>query len=151
MTINVTASSSTPQQNSAFVLTCLATKSSHLQQIPTIDWYNAEGNRIVTDLSGGLRVGQLVVTSDGTVIRSLTFLSLDVSHSMEYRCNASIRFIPPPYIVSKEAAWNLVVYAGPSKCTHTIATHSTIIYKEYSVCSSLGTQVIVKRRSKITI
>ena len=117
MTVNLTASPSIPQQNSAFILTCLATKSPHLTQTPTIDWYDAGWNRIVTDLERGIRVGEIVVTSDGTVIRSLTFLSLDVSHSMDYRCNASIQFLPPPYIVSKEVVWNLIVH-NQSKCTH---------------------------------
>ena len=28
---------------------------------------------------------------------------------MEYRCNTTIRFIPPPYSVSKEALWDVVL------------------------------------------
>ena len=58
---------------------------------------------------GGIRVGILLVSGDGTVIRSLTFLSLETTHTMEYRCNATIRFNPHPYITSKQAVWALAV------------------------------------------
>ena len=83
-------------------------KSPHLLNTPTIDWYDAMGNRIVSD--GGIRLGLLVESGDNTVMRSLTFASLDTSHSMEYRCSATIRFSPPPHIINKEAIWNLVVH-----------------------------------------
>ena len=86
---------------------CMATKSLHLQRIPTVDWYDAMGNQIVTD--EGIRLGFLVESGDGTVMRSLTFGSLDTSHSMEYRCNTTIMLLPPPYIITKEAIWDLVV------------------------------------------
>lgn len=59
---------------------------------------------------GGIRLGILVASGDGTVMRALTFSSLDTSHSMEYRCNATIRFRPPPFVISKEAVWDLVVH-----------------------------------------
>ena len=65
------------------------------------------GNWIVTDI--GIRVGLLVESGDGTMMKSLTFASLDTSHSMEYKCSATIRFRPLPYIISKEAVWDLVV------------------------------------------
>ena len=103
----VTTSPTSPQEGKNFTLTCVVRKSSHLQSIPSIDWYDAMGNRIVTD--GGIRVGLLVESGDGTVMKSLTFASLDTSHSMEYRCNATLRFRPPPYIISKEAVWDLLV------------------------------------------
>lgn len=107
LTVNITSSSTLPQEGSAFSLTCVAIKSSLLQNTPTIDWYNAAGNRIVTD--AGIRVGLLVESGDGTVIRSLTFLNLDTTHSMEYKCNTTIRFSPPPYVISKQAVWALTV------------------------------------------
>ena len=90
-----------------FTLVCMATISPHLQSTPTVDWYDAMGNRIVTD--DGIRPGLLVESGDGTVIRSLRFDSLDMSHSMEYRCNVTIRLLPPPYVISKQAVWDLIV------------------------------------------
>ena len=107
LSLSVTSSAIPPREGSGFSLTCMAQKSPYLQSTPTIDWYDSMGNRIVTD--GGIRLGLPVESSDGTVVRSLTFVSLDSSHTMEYRCNATIRFLPPPYIISKEAVWNLVV------------------------------------------
>ena len=102
----LSSSPTIPREGEAFTLKCVATKSPHLQNTPTIDWYDAMGNRIVTD--GVIRLGLLVESGDGTVMRSLTFTSLDTSHSMEYRCNAIIRFFPPPYIMTREAVWDLV-------------------------------------------
>ena len=104
----VTTSPTTPREGNNFTLNCVVRKSPHLQSIPTVDWYDGMGNRIVTD--GGIRLGLLVESGDGTVMKSLTFASLDTSHSMEYRCNATVRFRPPPYIISKEALWDLVVH-----------------------------------------
>ena len=103
----ITTSLTTPREGKNFTLSFMVRKSPHLHNIPTIDWYDGMGNRIVTD--GGIRVGLLVEPGDGTVMRSLTFASLDTSHSMEYRCNTNIRFRPPPYTISKEAVWDLVV------------------------------------------
>ena len=103
----VTTSPTSPQEGKNFTLTCVVRKSPHLQSTPTVDWYDAMGNRIVTD--GGIRLGLLVESGDGTVMKSLMFASLDTSHSMEYRCNATLRFHPPPYIISKEAIWDLLV------------------------------------------
>ena len=65
------------------------------------------GNRIVT--SDGISVGLTVESGRGMVMRTLTFDSLDRSHSMEYRCTATITFLPPPHVISKEAIWDLVV------------------------------------------
>ena len=104
----VTISPTTPREGKNFTLSCVVRKSPHLQSIPTVDWYDDMGNRIVTD--GGIRLGLLVESGDGTVMKSLTFSSLDTSHSMEYRCNATLRFRPPPYIVIKQALWDLVVH-----------------------------------------
>ena len=104
----VTTSPTTPREGENFTLSCVVRKSPHLQSTPTVDWYDGMGNRIVTD--GGIRLGLLVESGDGTLMRSLTFASLDTSHSMEYRCNATLRFRPPPYIVSKQALWDLVVH-----------------------------------------
>ena len=108
--MNVTTSAIPPKEGSAFSLTCTAQKSPHLQSTPTVDWYDSMGNRIVTD--GGIRLGLLVESGDGTVVRSLTFISLNTTHTMEYRCSATIRFLPPPHIVSKEAVWNLIVQSN---------------------------------------
>ena len=107
LSLSVTSSATPPKEGSGFSLTCMARKSPHLLSTPTIHWYDFMGNRIVTD--GAIRLGLLVESGDGTVVRSLTFVSLDPSHTMEYRCNATIRFLPPPYIISKEAVWTLVV------------------------------------------
>ena len=63
-------------------------------------------NRIVND--EGIRVGHLAESNDGMVMRTLTFASLDRSHVMEYRCNATINFRPPPYVMSKEAIWAIL-------------------------------------------
>ena len=104
----VTTPPTTPLEGKNFTLSCVVRKSPHLQSTPTVDWYDDMGNRIVTD--GGIRLGLLVESGDGTVMKSLTFASLDTSHSMEYRCNATLRFRPPPYIVSKQALWDLVVH-----------------------------------------
>ena len=107
LSVLVTTSPTTPREGKNFTLSCVVRKSPHLQSTPTVDWYDGMGNRIVTD--GGIRVGLLVESGDGTVMKSLTFASLDTSHSMEYKCNATIRFHPLPYIISKEALWDLVV------------------------------------------
>ena len=107
LSLSVTSSAIPPRMGSGFSLTCMAQKSPHLLSTPTIDWYDSMGNKIVTDR--GIRLGSPVESSDGTVVRSLTFVPLEPSHTMEYRCNATIRFLPPPYIISKEAIWNLVV------------------------------------------
>ena len=111
LTVDVIKSASQPKEGSDFSLICVAGKSPHLQSTPTIDWYDSMGNQIVTDER--IRLGLLVESGDGTVVRSLTFVSLDLSHAMEYRCNATIRFLPPPYIISKEAIWNLIVERKP--------------------------------------
>ena len=103
----VTTSPTTPQEGNNFTLSCVVRKSPHLQSTPTVDWYDGMGNRIVTDV--GIRLGLLVESGDGTVMRSLTFASLDTSHPMDYRCNANIQLRPPPYTISKEAVWDLVV------------------------------------------
>ena len=105
----ITTSPTTPREGKNFTLSCVIRKSPHLQSIPTVNWYDGMGNRIVTD--GGIRLGPLVESGDGTLMKSLIFSSLDTSHSMEYRCNATLRFRPPPYIVSKEAVWDLVVHS----------------------------------------
>ena len=107
LSVLVTTSPTTPREGNNFILSCVVRKSPHLQSTLTVDWYDGMGNRIVTD--GGVRLGLLVESGDGTVMRPLTFASLDTSHSMEYRCNATVRFRPPPYIISKEALWDLVV------------------------------------------
>ena len=107
LSVLVTTSPTTPQEGKNFTLSCVVRKSPHLQSTPMVDWYDGMGNRIVTD--GGIRVGLLVESGDGTVMKSLMFASLDTSHSMEYKCNATIRFRHPPYIISKEAVWDLVV------------------------------------------
>ena len=103
----VTTSPTTPREGENFTLNCVVRKSPHLLSTPMVDWYDDMGNRIVTD--SGIRLGLLVESGDGTVMKSLTFASLDTSHSMEYRCNATLRFRPPPYIVSKQALWDLVI------------------------------------------
>ena len=95
------------EEGQRFTLTCVANKSVHLQDTPSINWYDSMGNRIITD--AGITVGLTVETGSGTVSKSLTFDSLDRSHSMEYRCNATIRFTPPPYSVNKAALWDVVV------------------------------------------
>ena len=51
------------------------------------------GNRILND--EGITVGHFTESGDGMVMRTLTFDSLDKSHIMEYRCNATITFRPP--------------------------------------------------------
>ncbi len=107
LNVLITTSPTTPREGKNFTLSCFVRKSPQLQSTPTVDWYDGMGNRIVTD--GGIRVGLLVESGDGTVMKSLTFASLDTSHSLEYRCNATLRFVPPPYIVSKEAFWDVVV------------------------------------------
>ena len=53
---------------------------------------------------GGIRLGLLVESEDGTVMRSLTFASLDTSHSMEY---SYYSVQASSYIINKEAAWDL--------------------------------------------
>ena len=108
LSVNVSSSPSlSPQEGEVFTLVCMATVSPHLQSTPTVDWYDAMGNRIVTD--DGIRLGLLVESGDGTVMRSLMFSSVDTSHSMEYRCNVTIGLLPPPYVISKQAIWDLVV------------------------------------------
>ena len=54
-------------------------------------------------------MGLTVQPSDGRVMKTLTFDSLDRTHSMEYRCNATIAFRPPPYEISKQALWDVIV------------------------------------------
>jgi hypothetical protein len=108
LNVLVTTSPTTPREGKNFTLSCVVRKYPQLQSTPMVDWYDGMGNRIVTD--GGIRVGLLVESGDGTLMKSLTFASLDTSHSMEYICNATLRFLPPPYNVSKEAVWDLVVY-----------------------------------------
>ena len=100
-------SPTTPREGKNFTLNCVVRTSPSLQSVPTVNWLDGTGNQIVTD--GGIRVGLLVKSGDGTVMKSLMFASLDTSHSMEYKCNATIRFRHPPYIISKEAVWDLVV------------------------------------------
>jgi hypothetical protein len=108
LNVLVTTSPTTPREGKNFTLSCVVRKSPQLQSTPMVDWYYDVGNRTVTD--GGIRVGLLVEYGDGTVMKSLTFSSLNISYSMEYRCNATLQFLPPLHIVSKEAVWDLVVY-----------------------------------------
>ena len=68
------------------------------------------GNRILND--EGITVGHFTESGDGMVMRTLTFDSLDKSHIMEYRCNATITFRPPPHIISKQAIWAALVVQG---------------------------------------
>ena len=106
LSITITSSPYSLQEGERFTLTCTANKSLHLQNTPSVNWYDGMGNQIVNDEN--IRVGHLAESSDGMVMKTLTFDSLDRSHTMQYRCNATITFRPPPYIVSKEAIWNLV-------------------------------------------
>lgn len=107
LSVSIAPSMSSPNEGDSFTLTCTANKSLHLLNSPTINFYDDMGNRIVT--SDGIRVGLTVESGSGMVMRTLTFESLDKSHSIEYRCNATITFAPPPYIISREAIWDLVV------------------------------------------
>ena len=88
-------------------LTCTANKSLYLKNTPSVNWYDGMGNRIVTD--EGIRVGHLTDSDDGMVMKTLTFDSLDRSHVMEYRCNVTITFRPPPHSISKQAIWAALV------------------------------------------
>ena len=107
LSVAITSSPSSLQEGERLTLTCTANKSLYLQNTPSVNWYNGMGNRIVTDEE--IRVGHTVESGDGRVMTTLTFDSLDRSHTMQYRCNATITFHPPPYIMSKEAIWVLIV------------------------------------------
>ena len=111
----------------------MATISPHLQSTPTVDWYDARGNRIVTD--DGIRLGLLVESGDGTVMRSLMFSSVDTSHSMEFRCNATIQLLPPPYVISKQAIWDL-----------TVQCESQPIYTKLLMLIFLATQSMIQHQ-----
>ena len=108
LSVSVNTSSSTPQKGEQFTLTCIATKSSLLENSPTVDWYDGMGNRIVSSATDGIIVDILLV-SGLEFKRSIVFSSLDISHSREYRCNAIIHTVAPPYIITKEATWNVLV------------------------------------------
>ena len=120
----IAPSTSPLEEGERFTLKCMANKSLHLQNTPSLSWLDSAGNRIIT--GEGISVGLTVQPSDGMVMKTLTFDSLDRTHSMEYRCNATIVFSPPPYIVSKEALWDVVVECEP----HSQPPHA--IFSTYS-------------------
>ena len=107
LSVALVPSNSTLNEGDRFTLTCMANRSLYLQNSPTINFYDNMGNRIVT--SDGISVGLTVESGSGTVLRTLTFDSLDRSYSMEYRCTATVTFLPPPHTISREAIWDLVV------------------------------------------